>query len=129
MLFWFIFKNFKTVLENFRLPYITVTPTFSVCPKHGYLNGEHEYCPCCQEEQSQQRCEVYTRVMGYHSPVSEFNLGKQSEHKERMHFQEPWDEVEYNGCCGSGGSCHDIAEDDYKSSCDTGCGCDAGGCC
>ena len=135
-------KLVKTVLENFRLPYITVTPTFSVCPKHGYLNGEHEYCPCCQEEQSQQRCEVYTRVMGYHRPVSEFNLGKQSEHKERMHFQEPilaqgcasqeqaWDdEVEYNGCCGGGGSCHDIVEDDYESGCNTGCGCDAGGCC
>lgn len=43
-------KNFvKTVLTNFRLPYITVTPVFSVCPIHGYLNGEHEYCPKCDE--------------------------------------------------------------------------------
>ena len=43
-------KNFvKTVLSNFRLPYITVTPVFSVCPIHGYLNGEHEYCPKCDE--------------------------------------------------------------------------------
>jgi ribonucleoside-triphosphate reductase len=43
-------KNFvKTVLSNFRLPYITVTPVFSVCPVHGYLNGEHEYCPKCDE--------------------------------------------------------------------------------
>jgi len=41
-------KNFvKTVLSNFKLPYITVTPVFSVCPVHGYLNGEHEYCPKC----------------------------------------------------------------------------------
>ncbi len=40
----------KTVLENFRLPYITLTPLFSVCPKHGYLSGEHEYCPKCDEE-------------------------------------------------------------------------------
>ncbi len=40
----------KKVLSNFRLPYITVTPVFSICPKHGYLNGEHEYCPKCDEE-------------------------------------------------------------------------------
>lgn len=39
----------KTVLENYRLPYITVTPTFSICPVHGYLNGEHEFCPKCDE--------------------------------------------------------------------------------
>ena len=39
-----------TALSRFRLPYITVTPTFSICPKHGYLNGEHEFCPLCDEE-------------------------------------------------------------------------------
>ncbi len=43
-------KFVKTVLQNFRLPYITVTPTFSICPKHGYLSGEHEFCPKCDEE-------------------------------------------------------------------------------
>jgi ribonucleoside-triphosphate reductase len=43
-------KLVKTVIENYKLPYITVTPLFSVCPKHGYLNGEHEYCPKCDEE-------------------------------------------------------------------------------
>jgi ribonucleoside-triphosphate reductase len=40
----------KRSLENFRLPYITVTPTFSICPKHGYIAGEHQYCPICDEE-------------------------------------------------------------------------------
>jgi ribonucleoside-triphosphate reductase len=40
----------KRSLENFRLPYITVTPTFSICPKHGYIAGEHAYCPICDEE-------------------------------------------------------------------------------
>ncbi|MCL2403833.1 MAG: ribonucleoside triphosphate reductase, partial [Coriobacteriia bacterium] len=40
----------KRSLENFRLPYITITPTFSICPKHGYIAGEHEYCPKCDEE-------------------------------------------------------------------------------
>jgi len=120
-------KLVRVVLENFKLPYITVTPTFSVCPEHGYLNGEHEYCPCCAEERNyEQRCEVYTRVMGYHRPVSEFNRGKQSEHYERTHFQEP-----VSSCCG--GSCQATVEDDeyceYEDSCDSGCGCGAGGCC
>ena len=43
-------KLVKKVLENFRLPYFTITPTFSICPKHGYLNGEHKFCPKCDEE-------------------------------------------------------------------------------
>jgi ribonucleoside-triphosphate reductase (formate) len=42
-------KMVKRSLENFRLPYITITPTFSICPTHGYLAGEHEYCPKCDE--------------------------------------------------------------------------------
>jgi anaerobic ribonucleoside-triphosphate reductase len=42
-------KMVKRSLMNFRLPYITITPTFSICPKHGYLSGEHEYCPKCDE--------------------------------------------------------------------------------
>lgn len=40
----------RKALTNFRLPYITITPTFSICPKHGYLSGEHEYCPTCDDE-------------------------------------------------------------------------------
>jgi len=43
-------KLIKAALTNFRLPYITITPTFSICPKHGYIAGEHEYCPICDEE-------------------------------------------------------------------------------
>ena len=43
-------KLVRAVIENHKLPYITVTPLFSVCPKHGYLNGEYEYCPKCDEE-------------------------------------------------------------------------------
>lgn len=43
-------KLVKTVLENYRLPYITITPTFSICPKHGYISGEHDYCPRCDHE-------------------------------------------------------------------------------
>jgi ribonucleoside-triphosphate reductase len=43
-------KLVRRALENFRLPYITITPTFSICPKHGYLAGEHVFCPKCDEE-------------------------------------------------------------------------------
>ncbi|MGY4645414.1 ribonucleoside triphosphate reductase [Cellulomonas sp. URHB0016] len=70
-------------LSRFRLPYLTVTPTFSICPGHGYVAGEHPTCPRCDAT-----CEVWTRVMGYHRPVSSFNIGKKGEHAERLPFQE-----------------------------------------
>jgi len=78
-------------LQNFRLPYITVTPTFSICPSHGYLAGEHPTCPRCAERRPDAEpvvCEVWTRVMGYHRPVSSFNIGKKGEHAERQFFTE-----------------------------------------
>ncbi|MBT0994160.1 ribonucleoside triphosphate reductase [Cellulomonas sp. DKR-3] len=75
-------------LSRFRLPYLTVTPTFSICPNHGYLAGEHQECPRCAEAGRMQECEVWTRVMGYHRPVSSFNVGKKGEHAERTHFRE-----------------------------------------
>ncbi|PVU82514.1 ribonucleoside triphosphate reductase [Cellulomonas sp. WB94] len=79
-------------LSTFRLPYITVTPTFSICPNHGYLAGEHQTCDRCSAEHPDAApvvCEVWTRVMGYHRPVSSFNIGKKGEHAERLMFREP----------------------------------------
>jgi ribonucleoside-triphosphate reductase len=73
----------RKVIENYRLPYITITPVFSVCETHGYLAGEQVNCPTCHKETL-----VWTRVMGYHRPVASFNLGKKGEHKERLHFKE-----------------------------------------
>jgi ribonucleoside-triphosphate reductase len=73
----------RRALSRFRLPYLTVTPTFSICPGHGYLQGEHASCPRCQAA-----CEIWTRVMGYHRPVSSFNKGKQGEFHERRFFEE-----------------------------------------
>ena len=81
-------KLVKRTLSKFHLPYITITPTFSICPHHGYLVGEQPVCPRCAEEQKHQLCEVWTRVMGYHRPVASFNPGKQQEQAERQHFQE-----------------------------------------
>jgi ribonucleoside-triphosphate reductase len=74
----------RKVFEKFRLPYITITPTFSICPTHGYLAGEHFFCPKCVIKQP---CEVYTRIVGYLRPVSHFNVGKQQEFKERKTFK------------------------------------------
>ncbi|MEQ6896385.1 ribonucleoside triphosphate reductase [Microbacterium sp. KR10-403] len=70
-------------LERFRLPYITVTPTFSICPAHGYVSGHHEQCPECGAG-----CEVWTRVMGYFRPISSFNIGKKGEAAERLYFSQ-----------------------------------------
>ncbi|MDX5319029.1 MAG: ribonucleoside triphosphate reductase [Actinomycetes bacterium] len=80
----------KRSLTNFRLPYITITPTFSICPVHGYLAGEHHTCPKCAaaNPDAPQDCEVWTRVMGYFRPVSSFNIGKKGEYAERVMFTE-----------------------------------------
>ncbi|MGH8735372.1 MAG: anaerobic ribonucleoside-triphosphate reductase [Burkholderiales bacterium] len=60
-----------------------MTPTFSICASHGYLAGEQQRCPSCGAQ-----CEIWTRVMGYHRPVSSFNKGKQGEFRERVFFEE-----------------------------------------
>ncbi|HHT41152.1 MAG TPA: ribonucleoside triphosphate reductase [Actinomyces sp.] len=75
-------------LKTFKVPYITITPTFSICPTHGYLAGEHFECPKCAERGRETACEVWTRVMGYFRPVTSFNEGKQSEYAERTMFTE-----------------------------------------
>lgn len=74
----------KKVFEKNRLPYITITPTFSICPTHGYIAGKHFTCPKCAIEQP---CEVYSRVVGYLRPVSQWNEGKQQEFKDRKEFK------------------------------------------
>ena len=72
----------RKVTWNFRIPYLTLTPTFSVCPTHGYLSGEHKQCPRCGA-----RCEVYSRVVGYLRPVDQWNDGKQAEYAIRRTFE------------------------------------------
>ncbi len=71
----------KKVAWNSKLPYFTLTPTFSVCPTHGYTNGEHKICPTCGAN-----CEVYSRVVGYLRPVDQWNDGKQAEFAMRKTF-------------------------------------------
>lgn len=76
-------KLVKTVSENYSLPYFTLTPTFSICPSHGYLSGEHKFCPKCVVEQ---KCEVYSRIVGYIRPVEQWNAGKATEFGDRKEF-------------------------------------------
>ncbi len=77
-------KLIKKVFDKFKLPYFTLTPTFSICPHHGYISGEHFTCPKCTIEQP---CEVYSRVVGYLRPVRQWNSGKQEEFKDRKEFK------------------------------------------
>ena len=72
----------RKICEKYHLPYFTFTPTFSICPTHGYLTGEHEKCPKCGAI-----CEVYSRAVGYLRPVSQWNKGKQEEFKMRKTFE------------------------------------------
>ena len=71
----------RKVAWNSRLPYFTLTPTFSICPTHGYMGGEHKQCPMCGAS-----CEVYSRVVGYLRPVKQWNDGKQAEFAIRRTF-------------------------------------------
>lgn len=72
-------KLVRVVCNKYRLPYFTFTPTFSICQQHGYLTGEHAHCPRCGDV-----CEVFSRVVGYLRPVSQWNKGKKVEFKLRQ---------------------------------------------
>lgn len=74
-----------TSFRNTKLPFLSITPTFSVCKDHGYIQGEHETCPTCGAP-----AEVFTRIVGYYRPVSRWNKGKQAEYHDR---------VVYTGLC------------------------------
>ena len=79
-------KLVEKVCSQFRLPYFTLTPTFSICPSHGYLRGRNHTCPICAAQGQETQCEVYSRVVGYLRPVDQWNAGKQEEFKERKLF-------------------------------------------
>lgn len=71
----------KKICSNYHLPYFTFSPTFSTCPNHGYIAGEHFSCPQCGAD-----CEVYSRVVGYIRPVQQWNKGKKKEFIDRKEF-------------------------------------------
>jgi ribonucleoside-triphosphate reductase len=72
----------KSIAQNYKLPYYSLTPTFSVCQDHGYLAGEQTVCPHCGK-----RTEIYSRIVGYIRPVQQWNDGKQAEFKLRSNLQ------------------------------------------
>jgi ribonucleoside-triphosphate reductase len=71
----------RAVAARYKLPYYTITPTFSVCPSHGYLTGAHETCPDCGSG-----CEVWSRSVGYLRPVDQWNTGKRQEFRDRTTY-------------------------------------------
>ena len=74
-------KLVKKICTNYKMPYFTFSPTFSTCPTHGYINGEHFSCPKCDND-----CEVFSRVVGYIRPVRQWNEGKKTEFEARTTF-------------------------------------------
>ena len=74
-------KLVRTIAENYKLPYYSISPTYSVCKNHGYINGEAFTCPKCGE-----RAEVYSRITGYYRPVQNWNEGKSQEYKNRINY-------------------------------------------
>ena len=98
-------KLVKTIADNYRLPYYTLSPTYSVCPTHGYLAGEHFTCPHCGKA-----AEVYSRITGYYRPVQNWNDGKSQEYRERREYDvehhSTWpgakekEEEKATPCCG-----------------------------
>jgi len=74
-------KLVRTIAENYKLPYYTMSPTYSICKDHGYLIGEHYTCPICGQE-----AEVYSRITGYYRPVKNWNEGKIQEYANRTTY-------------------------------------------
>ncbi len=71
----------RKIAENYRLPYYTISPTYSICKEHGYLSGEQDVCPKCGR-----KTEVYSRITGYYRPVQNWNAGKTQEFKDRREY-------------------------------------------
>ena len=88
----------KKIVNRFRIPYFTLSPVFSVCPSHGYLNGNQERCSVCNSE-----TEVYARIVGYLRPVKQWNEGKRAEFDLRKPF------------AVTGGSAYSLEEDQFPS--------------
>ncbi len=94
----------RKIAENYKLPYYTLSPTYSVCPEHGYLAGEHEICPKCGK-----KAEVYSRITGYYRPVQNWNDGKTQEYKNRKLY-----DVEHSYGKTASGSLVKVSKDDVE---------------
>src|SRR3989338_4708511 len=77
----------RKVAENYRLPYFTITPTFSICQTHGYISGEISTCPTCNA-----KTDIWSRIVGYYRPVDQWHKAKQREYADRVEYTVPADE-------------------------------------
>jgi len=93
----------KKIAENYKLPYYTMSPTYSVCAEHGYIEGEHFTCPKCGKE-----AEVYSRITGYYRPVKNWNVGKSQEYKMRQEY-----DVD-NSFIDKDENCNDVSLEKYN---------------
>ncbi len=91
----------RTIAENYKLPYYTLSPTYSVCKNHGYITGEKYTCDKCGES-----TEVYSRITGYYRPVQNWNDGKAQEFEDRREYDLSKSHLHHHGC-----GCHDDAHD------------------
>ena len=82
----------RKIAENYKLPYYTMSPTYSVCHEHGYITGEHFTCPICGKD-----TEVYSRITGYYRPVKNWNDGKAQEYKDRKEYDIAYSLSKFNG--------------------------------
>ncbi len=90
----------RKIAENYRLPYYTISPTYSICKNHGYINGEKFECDECGE-----KTEVYSRITGYYRPVQNWNEGKAQEYKDRKEYNIETSVLKRNGAPAAEESC------------------------
>jgi ribonucleoside-triphosphate reductase len=95
----------RKIAENYRLPYYSISPTYSVCKEHGYLAGEHFTCPKCGAD-----AEVYSRITGYYRPVKNWNDGKAQEYKERKVYNISTSVLTHNGPVNRDCACEEAQE-------------------
>ena len=105
----------RKISENYRLPYYSISPTYSVCKNHGYIAGEHFTCPECGEN-----AEVYSRITGYYRPVQNWNDGKTQEYKERKVYDMACSDISKHGTVNAPAAVADAP------AADEGCGLDNG---
>ncbi|MBR6794910.1 MAG: ribonucleoside triphosphate reductase, partial [Clostridia bacterium] len=97
----------RKIAENYRLPYYTLSPTYSICTEHGYLAGEHFTCPVCGK-----KAEVYSRITGYYRPVQNWNDGKAAEYKQRLTYKIREDQ---GACAAAPAACCEKTCDDLPT--------------
>ena len=106
----------RKIAENYKLPYYTLSPTYSVCVEHGYLPGEQFTCPICGK-----KAEVYSRITGYYRPVQNWNDGKTQEYKDRKvynigHSTAPKNAVSHaTESCSCESACDDVSADSTQT--------------